>query len=566
MWHRLLRQLLQPKRFAVVEACAIGLVSAVAAILLQQSAGWIGVWRLRAIGILPAYIVLPLVGLVGGGLAGWLVERFAPATSGSGMPEVKAVLAKVPIPLDLRVAWVKLLAATLVLGSGFPLGREGPTVQIGAALAAQLSQWLPTSPTQRRQLIAAGAGAGLAAAFNAPIAGVLFVVEELLQDISGMTLGTAILASFIGSTVARAFGSQSLDLDLHLVAPATRFFAPEIPFYLCLGLLAGGLGALFNHGVLASLNFNQRLTGFNLPARVGLAGAIGGLVIAMMPMVFWNKAELRELLFAGQASWQIAGLAFVVQFGLILVAAGSGAPGGLLLVPTLVLGAALDYLVGVWEHHLLGIGLATAYASVGMAAFFSAVARVPITAIVLVFEMTTDFNLVLPLMISSVTAWAVSERIDRRSLYDRVLEWKGIYLEQKPKADGLWTELTAADIMKSPVETLSSQMTVADALQAFARASYHCFPIITAGKLVGILTQSDLANRPQQQLHPDLAIGEIMTPNPISVRPTDPLARVLYLLDRHSLSRLPVTEGRRLVGIITRTDIIRAQVKYLHDP
>ncbi len=184
----------------------------------------------------PAYLVLPGIGLLGGILAGWLVERFAPEASGSGMSEVKAVLARVPMPLNLRIALVKLVSATLVLGSGMPLGREGPTVQIGAALANQLSNWVPTSPEHRRQLIAAGAGAGLAAAFNAPIAGVLFVVEELLQDVSGITLGTAILASFIASVISRLYGSHSLDLNhLDLGFSHTTFFAQEIPFYLILG-------------------------------------------------------------------------------------------------------------------------------------------------------------------------------------------------------------------------------------------------------------------------------------------------------------------------------------------
>lgn len=563
IWLRLSRQLSKPKRFAVVEACAIGLAAAIAAILLQHSSAWIGIGRIRAAGILPAYLVFPLLGFFGGALAGWLVERFAPETSGSGMPEVKAVLAKVPIPLDLRVAWVKLLSASLVLGSGFPLGREGPTVQIGAALAAQMSQWTPTSPEQRRQLIAAGAGAGLAAAFNAPIAGVLFVVEELLQDISGMTLGTAILASFIGSTVARAFGNQSLGLDLHLIPIPTTFSALEIPFYLILGAVAGGLGVVFNKGILASLNLNQRLKWLNLPMRIGLVGAAIGIVTAVLPIVFWNKAELRELLFTGQADWHLAALALFTQFILILAAAGSGAPGGL-LISSLMLGAALGYLVGAWEHQLLGLSLPAAYARVGMGAFFGAVSRVPITAIVLVFEMTADFNLVLPLMISCVTAWAVSEELDPHSLYDRLLEWKGIHIDRKPTADGLWAELTAAQIMEHRVETLGSQLSLTEALAAFSRSAHHSFPILDAGKLVGILTQKDLANLRPADPDRDVTIAEIMTPKPICVRPSDLLAHVIDLLDRHQLSSLPVTEGRRVVGIITRTDIIRAEVEYLH--
>lgn len=187
MWHLSIlqhfRQLLRPqRRLAIFEACLIGLVSALGAVLLKSGVGWLGAWRVQTSLLLPAWFVLPGIGLTCGLLAGWLVERVAPETSGSGIPQVKAVLANVPIALDLRVALVKLVGGILALGSGLALGREGPTVQLSAALASQLSRWFPTSPDHRRQLIAAGAGAGLAAAFNTPIAGVLFVVEELLQD------------------------------------------------------------------------------------------------------------------------------------------------------------------------------------------------------------------------------------------------------------------------------------------------------------------------------------------------------------------------------------------------
>lgn len=559
---RLSHQLLRPKRLAILEACLIGLVSGLAAVILGQGVGWLGGWRQHATQLFPVYIVLPGIGLGGGLLAGWLVERFAPAASGSGMSEVKAVLARVAMPLNLRIAIVKLISALLVLGSGMPLGREGPTVQIGAALAAQLSRWFPTSPDHRRQLIAAGAGAGLAAAFDAPIAGVLFVVEELLQDVSGITLGTAILASFIAAVVARIYGTHSLDLDLHLVAHNTSFYAQEIPFYLVLGVLAGLLGMLFNRGILASLNFNRHVLRVNLPLRVGLAGLVTGFVLVLLPELR-DHAGWRQLLLAGEADWQLIALAFLVQFLLIMVTYGSGAPGGL-LVPSLVLGAALGYLVGIWEHHVLGFGTATTYASAGMAAFFSAVARVPITGIIIVFEMTTDFNLVLPLMIGSVTAYLVAESLYAGSLYDLLLEWKGIHLEKEPAAEGLWTKLRATDVMQPRVETLSGRMSLDEALQAFSQSSHRNFPVVDDGKLVGIITQKDLASIAQRQLRGDPTIHEIMTPEPITVRPGDTLAHVLHLLNRYDLSCLPVTEGRRLVGIITRSDIIRAEAVHLH--
>ena len=194
-------QFLRPKRVAIFEACLIGLVCGLAGVSLKLGVGWLGSWRLSAALIVPAWLLLPSVGLIGGLLTGLLVERLAPETAGSGIPHVKAALAGVGLPLNFRVAIVKLIGTILAVGSGLTLGRQGPTVQIGASLAAWISNGIPTSPEYRRQLIACGAAAGLAAGFNAPIAGVLFVVEELLHDVSGLTLGTAIISSFILSLI-----------------------------------------------------------------------------------------------------------------------------------------------------------------------------------------------------------------------------------------------------------------------------------------------------------------------------------------------------------------------------
>ena len=563
IWNRFSHPLMRPKRLAIFEACLIGLVSGLAALLLAQAVGWLGGWRQQATHLIPAYIALPLIGALGGFLSGLIVDRIAPAASGSGMTEVKAVLAKVPMPLNLRIALVKLVSATLVLASGMPLGREGPTVQIGAALASQLSRWFPTSPDHRRQILAAGAGAGLAAAFDAPIAGVLFVVEELLQDVSGITLGTAILASFIASVVARISGSHSLDLDLHRVVSNTSFSASEIPFYLLLGVLAGGLGVLFNRSILTSLTLYRRFFKVSLPWRVGFAGLMTGIALAILPDIFRDNTGLRELLLTGNAEWQLVAIVFCIQFFLIVVTYGSGAPGGL-LIPSMVLGAALGYLVGIGEYQVLGLSLATTYARVGMAAFFCAVARTPITAVIIVFEMTTDFNLVLPLMIVSVTSYLVAELIEEGSLYDRLLAFKGIHLSEGSTAQDPWTDLTALDVMQPKVETLSSRMRLEEALQAFSQSSHRTFPVIESGKLVGILTQKDIANLSARGLNSDNLVSSLMTPDPVRIEPEDTLAYVLHLLDRHRISSLPVVEARRLVGIITRSDIVRVEAAYLN--
>lgn len=559
------RQLLLPRRhLAIIEACLIGLISGTAAVLLEQGIAWLGSWRVHVADELPAPLVLPGLGLLGGIMAGLLVERVAPETAGSGMTQVKAVLARVPMPLDLRVALIKMVGATVSLGCGLALGKEGPTVQIGAALAAQLSVWVPTSPEHRRQLIAAGAGAGLAAAFDAPIGGVLFVVEELLRDVSGITLGTAILASFIAAVVARVFGSHSFNLELlHASSVQTSFFAQEIPFYVMLGILAGLLGALFNRGILSSLAFYRDWLRFGLPVRIGLAGLVSGIIIVLLPIAFRDKAGLRELLLNGHADWRFVAMTLIAEFFLILIAAGSGAPGGL-LVPTMLLGAGLGYLVGTFEHSLLGISLATTYARVGMAAFFSAVARVPITAIIIVFEMTADFNLVLPLMISSVIASLAAEVVSKGSIYDLLLEWNGIHLEEEEAvSNGSLAQLTAANVMQRRVETLETQMAIDEVVQAFSRSHHRGFPVVEQGKLVGIVTQSDLTNIAQRQLPGDTPLNQIMSPHPVTVSPTDSLAHVLYMLNRNNLSRLPVIQGRRLVGIITRADIIRVEADHL---
>lgn len=566
------RRWLQPQRLTLIEACLIGFVSGLAAVTLQRGTNWLGTERLYwsthlTLGFssipVPPFLVLACIGAIGGFASGLLIERFAPEAQGSGIPQVKAALAQFPVRLNGQVAWVKLVSSILALGSGLSLGRQGPTVQLGAALAAQLSYWLPTAPAHRKQMIAAGAGAGLAAAFNTPLAGVLFVVEELLRDLSGLTLGTAILSSFIGAVVARTLGGQSLAVNLSTLTSHTSFSIPEIPFYILLGALAGLLGGLFNRGLLVSLNLNQRFLPIGLPWRISLAGLCSGTLLGLLPTSFQNLEGLRQWISMGEADWPIVALAFVVRFGLSLVAFGSGAPGGL-FAPSLVLGASLGQLVGLLQSHFLAAGLSSTYALVGMGAFFGAVSRVPFTGIVIIFEMTTNFNLVLPLMMSSVVAYLVAEKVSPGSLYNRLLQRQGIDLTQTgsepDSVEGMLDRLTAADIMQRRVETLSSELSLAQAMKAFARSHHRGFPVIENGRLVGILTQTDLTKIGSRSLPPETTpIRDVMTPQPVTVAPEDTLSSVLYTFNRFEVSRLPVVENRKLVGIITRADIIRSE-------
>ena len=553
MWSdRPLRQLLRPKPIAIIEACSIGIVSALAAVGLKQSVMWLETWRVDLAGTFSPWLVLPLIGSCGGYLSGLLVERLAPEAAGSGIPQVKAALGYFQIALDLRVAAVKWVSTALSLGSGFALGRQGPTVQIGAALAAQLSYWTHTSPTHQRQLIAAGAAAGIAASFNAPIAGVLFAIEELLQDVSDLSLGTAIIAAVVGGVIAREIGGQGMVPDLSHVQ--IQFSLAEIPLPIGVGILAGLLGVVCNRSLLASLKFYQwQFRDRSLAVKLAVAGGVTGILSIILPHALLTSKDLQDFAIIGRIDWQTAAWILGGQFVLCLVGFGASAPGGL-FAPSLILGAALGDLVATgaqsaYAQGLLPIDLVfsspTVYALTGMSALFSAITHRPMVAIAIVWEMTAQFDLILPLMLGSVVAYLVADKLFPGSIYQHLLIGKGINLNLPDLAQQSWVGLTAADLMQRRVETLSSQMTIA----------------VEHGKLVGILTQGDLAVIQQQQWDRQTPISALMTQRVIAVRPQDALTSVLYLLDRHQIGRLPVVEGRKLVGIITRADIIHAEAE-----
>ena len=547
-------------RYALLEACIIGVFSAIAALLIKLGVGGLGSLRLQAAQNYGAIWVLPLAGLSLGWLAGWIIERFSPPAAGGGIPQVKAALARYPIELSGKVALAKLVGTILTLGGGLTLGRRAPTVHIGAALAAQLSSWLPTSPEHRRQMIAAGAAAGLAAGFTTPIAGVLFVVEELMRDVSGLTLETAIAASFVGAVVSLFFQSTDLNLSHQLAEGLPiQFSVAEIPLYIFLGVLAGSLGCLFNRGILWGKIVHHRLN-LSMSWRVGLSGLISGTIIALMPTFFRDNAALKDFVMMGELSWQNTLLAFVAHFLLTMMAYGSDAPGGL-FAPALVMGSALGHLVGVFGAMIYHHESSVTYALAGMGAFFTGVVRVPVTAIVIVFELTGNFNVVLPLMVSCAVSYIVAESIFKRSLYEHLLEARGISLtEENPNRDFLLT-LNAAQVMQTQVESLPSSLTLTEVLEVMSSSHHRGFPVVEGGKLVGVFTQTDLSNAAKRS--GKTLLQDIMTAKPITVTPDAPLSDVLYLFNRYKLSRLPVTRGTKLVGIITRTDIIREEATQL---
>ncbi|MFN5515466.1 MAG: chloride channel protein, partial [Cyanobacteriota bacterium] len=385
-------------------------------------------------------------------------------------------------------------------------------------------------------------------------------VEELMRDVSGLTLETAIVASFVGAVTSLVLQSPDLNLSHHLSESLeVTFSLAEIPFYVLLGVLAGILGTLLNRGIL-TLQTWQRRWDLSLTIRIGAAGLICGAAIALLPPFFRDNAGLREVVLTGDLGWRSTLLMLSAHFLLAMVAYSTDAPGGL-FAPALVMGGALGYLVGNVEGAFFADPTPITFALAGMGAFFTSVVRVPVTAIVIVFELTGKFNVILPLMVSCAVAYLVAETLFPRSLYDHLLEFKGINLKQDlPQGDFL-SQVSAAQVMQSQVESLRSDQTLEQVLPLMSQSHHRGFPVLEGEKLVGIFTQTDLANSAQRERQTPLR--ELMTPNPITVFPGARLSDVLYLLNRYQLSRLPVIDNQRLVGIITRTDIIREEVSQL---
>ncbi len=547
-----------PVNIAVPEACIIGLIAALGAVALKNGVGLIGTLRVHLATVSP--LSLPLLGLIGGLLVGFLIQYVDKGIAGSGIPQTKAALFGFPVKLGIKSAAIKLLGCIISLGSGLALGREGPTVQVAAGLSSAFSKLRKTSPVHNTQLIAAGAGAGLAAAFNAPLAGVLFVLEELIKKMSGFAVGTTVVACFVASVTSRLVGVHSLDINLLELFPKATFEFQDIPFLILLGIVTGLCGAFFNKSIIAALTLNRDILKTPPILSASLAGLLTGSLVMTLPDSFSNYAGLRELTLQSTTDIQLVAQAFIFQFVLAVLAYGSGIPGGL-FAPSLTMGACLGHLVAVSEQHLIHSGDIGTMAVVGMGAFFCAVARVPITSVIIIFEMTTDFNLVLPLMICCVVAYLVAEQFDPGSLYDQLVSWSGYKLEEKEEG-ALVNTVLASSIMTEKVKTIPSIANLATVKSIFETVGHQGYPVVDhSSKVMGIVAKPDLLSAVQRELPPETPVKKFMTPKPITITADEPLSSVLFLMDKFKVSRLPVIERERLVGIITRKDVVAAQTQ-----
>ena len=366
------------------------------------------------------FLLPPLMGALGAAIAVHLTRRFAPEASGSGIPHVKAVLHGLRDLRWLRVLSVKFVGGVSGIGGGLALGREGPTIQMGAAVGKMVSGWFSSTPRERRTLIAAGAGAGLAAAFNAPIAGLVFVLEEVERNFSQGVFAITLIASAVADVTTRLLLGQLpvFHVEVASIPPLTA-----LPVSLVLGTIAGILGVAFNRGLLRSLSTFDRLNHWP-PAVTGAAvGLLVGIVALLAPGSVGGGNRLIERTLAGNVTlFGLVGF-FVLRFALTMVSYGCGAPGGI-FAPLLVLGSEIGLAVGMIAAHFFphAVEHPETLAVVGMAAYFAAIVRAPLTGIVLIVEMTGNYSLVLPLLVACLAAYGIADFLGDRPVYEALLE------------------------------------------------------------------------------------------------------------------------------------------------
>jgi CIC family chloride channel protein len=367
------------------------------------------------------WVALLIVFAALSGVAGWLTFRFAPEASGSGIPHVEGVLATGRIMRWRILLPVKFLAGLFALGGGMSLGREGPTVQMGAAISEGLAERFGLAPGLRRALIAAGAGAGLTAAFNAPLAGFVFVLEELGLGASALTYSTGLIATVTSNLVMQiGLGPGAIFSvgDAPLLPPTALWL------FLGLGAASGILGVLFNHGIVRSLDAFAFWRAGPRWYHTVAAGAFVGVVAWWFPDALGSGDRVAEHLLRSEFSvadpLNYLLLLLGIKFLLTLVCYGSGAPGGL-FAPLLALGATLGAIAGQYAEPFFDIAVTPALAMAGMVGMFTGSVRVPITGVVLILEMTNGQHHVLEFTITALVAYLVSTALGDRPIYETLL-------------------------------------------------------------------------------------------------------------------------------------------------
>jgi CIC family chloride channel protein len=515
-------------------------------------------------GISPFYLLI-LIPILGGAVYGPLIYRFAREAKGHGVPEVMEAVALRGGRIRPRVAVIKSLASAVCIGTGGSVGREGPIAQIGSALGSTIGQMLRLSDERIRSLVACGAAGGIAATFNAPIAGSIFALEVILGRVEVTNFGSVVISSVAAAAVSHAFQEATFAFA---VPQYTLISSWELLLYTLLGMLAA-IGAVgFTRLLYACEDLWDRI-----PMPEYAKPLLGGLFLGIIGIVSYKTSDgfprvfgvgygsIGDVLFGRLASEVVLGL-FIFKMLATVLTLGAGGSGGI-FAPSLFMGAMVGGIFGHVAHHLFPAATAPAgaYALVGMAAFFSGAAHAPITAILILFEMTGDYRIILPLMLATVVSTLISRTISRESIYTLKLTRRGVHLDQGHDIDIL-QGVTVEEAMKTDVEGVLPDLPLKMLDDKFSQTHNHGFPVVDeAGDLVGVVSIRDLERAYEKEVNGRTVADIATTENLLVCYPEELIGDALRRMGPRDVSQLPVLEkegSRRLVGLLRRRDIIHA--------
>ena len=487
--------------------------------------------------------------MLGGLISGLLVYKFAPETSGSGIPYVKMSLLKSGRLIRVRTIFVKFFAGVIGIGSGLSLGREGPSVQLGAGAGSFIGKIFRLSGNNRDKLIASGAGAAIGATFNAPIAGTLFVLEELIHKFTPSMLFPTLVATVISAAVARHFLGENP--AFHISLPSVSISPMVVLVCVVLGLLAGILGVFFSKTIffLNRQNAKLKVPNYFKPA---IAGLLTGIVGLMLPYVLSSGNGSVEILLCGGFPFALVCLIFVAKFFVTPICFSSGAAGGIFL-PMLMLGSFLGYIVG-YLANACGVDInIAAVAALGMAGFLSSVARTPLTAVVMVFEMTGGYECILPLMLVSAIADMTAEKLNHKPIYAKL-----VVSQYKNAGVNLSDTARVQDVMTSGVRTFRYDTEIKEILNVMNSEGHNAYPICDSKeRLVGIITKSDIEDVLVDSRMKTITVSRIFDTSPVTLSPTDDLYTAYYRLHENATEwAIVVNKKQRVLGMLTRRDIL----------
>jgi CIC family chloride channel protein len=497
-------------------------------------------------------LLLPVGGSLG---IGYLLYRYFPNARGSGVPQTKAALFAREGRITLRTVLGKFFCTSATLASGIPLGREGPAVQVGAGIASVLGRSLGLRPEKVKALLPVGAAAAIAAAFNTPLAAVLFALEEIMGDLHAPVLGSVVLASATSWLVLRLLlGNHPL-----FQVPQYQLVNPlEFGVYAVLGV-AGGLVSV----VFTKLLLDMRQRFLRFPQKtVWFQPVAGGLVVGLMgwfvPQVLGVGYGYVGDVLNGRMALNLMVLLVVLKLIAVTTSYASGNAGGI-FGPALFLGAMLGGAVGTVAHHLLPAQTATpgAYALVGMGAVFAGIVRAPMTSVVMIFEMTQDYAVIVPLMIANLVSLFISSRLQREPIYEALAVQDGIHL---PTAETRqrYGRRQITQIMRAATESLPSEMTVEEALQKVRSSESQTWLVTDRRGVVGVVNLSTLerqhAEGTAKRLE-ELVAGSVFP----HVHADQGLDLALERMGSNQIDALPVTsraDVHKLEGVVTLRDVL----------